>query len=167
MIASGLESLGGTSSRINILTTTPGKAPLGGTIALGFRSKTSNESLTVPYNATASEMKAKLESIPSVLEVAVTRSAPVATHSFAWTVTFKRVAFQTGTEFMDDDDAVATPYVLDTNFNLRPISVDASLLTGTDARVHVNYLYEQAEHHYNCRSGYRSCSQQIETSEIR
>ena len=167
MIASDLQNLGGTSSRINIQTMTPGKAPLGGTFALRFRSKTSNASLAVAYNATASEMKAKLESIPSILEVAVTRSDAVPTRSFSWTVTFKRVAFQTTTEFVDDDVAVANSYVLDTNFNLRPISVDASLVTGTDASVQVTYLYEQAEHHYKCRSGFRSCSQQIATSEVR
>jgi hypothetical protein len=106
--------LTGHGAGVRTWTARDGRAPLAGTFRLQFRADSISGSTTadIPYDASASLMKSRLEALPSITEVDVTRGNPTAESGYTWSITFKRVKKQTkygiqkeqieGTERVDD-----------------------------------------------------------------
>jgi hypothetical protein len=92
LIGSGI-GLAGYGATVRTSTLTEGKAPLSGSFKLSFREDTIANSTTasIPFDASAAVMKARLEALESIDTVDVARTGPASDNGYEWTVTFKKV----------------------------------------------------------------------------
>jgi hypothetical protein len=123
-----------------VYTFSNGTAPLGEWFNLYFLG--AGPSGDIAYNATAEEMEYALQQLATIDDVDVS-VAPADSNTdqygncregsrcYNWAVTFKRTR-----RFTDYG------YVIDSLGNLPALEVDTTLLTGTNAEVYVDYLYE-------------------------
>jgi len=94
----------------HLWTTGGSPTPLNGQLILSY----GGDSATVNFDASADELQAALESMPSVGDVEVTADAPSGNGQFSWQVTFRGLIG-----------------------NIDLLGVDDSLLMGSDATIHI------------------------------
>jgi hypothetical protein len=102
------QGLRGNGARVRTWTQREGAAPLAGSFKLSFRADSINGSTTaeIPHDASAALMKARLEALPSLTAVGVSREGPRADNGYTWSVTFERV--RRFSEYGLEDDTVET-----------------------------------------------------------
>jgi hypothetical protein len=86
LVATPATGFSGLNAQLRVETLSDGEAPLAGTFALGFASEVTGR---LPWNASATAVKAELEALDGVSSVQVTRRAVV--NGFMWTVVFSEV----------------------------------------------------------------------------
>ena len=137
---SGLTGYG----RIGTVTTdVPGEAPLSQRFGVSFGDD--GPSTTVPFDATAAQLQAALQELPSVDSASVERAGPFAGNGYQWTVMVKRSRRRT-----------RYGYVVDEGGNNSPIrGYTVGLLAGTNARVEVESVFgsEQADAYQRSKMG--------------
>ena len=149
-------NLGGYGGAILAHTLTPGKAPVGGTFRLSFREhpgrhrsygEWATTTTSIPWNASAAEMKVALENLETITSVDVTRRDMQFAGGYTWTVTFKKVAdFDEGVyPYRDDPDLKQFSYLADSVGNLVPLVANETMLTGTEAKVTIHAVWNTTD----------------------
>ncbi|CAK9091755.1 Putative glycosyl hydrolase ecdE [Durusdinium trenchii] len=121
--ATGLSGLG---VEISASTSLQGTAPLDGQFSLWF--KGAGPSPMIDFDESELGMEAKLEALPTIDDVVVSRS--VLGSGYVWTVTFIETRSKTN-----------YGYVKDVSSNLPALKADVFELRGTDARVLIEYTF--------------------------
>ncbi|KAA0158101.1 hypothetical protein FNF28_06401 [Cafeteria roenbergensis] len=136
-----------------------GRAPISGSFSLYFRGQ--GPSPPVPFDATASELEAAVEALPTVVDVSVDRAGPNAAGGFRWAVTFERTANVSveWDSFVDDEgdshfanvpavdpdtDGISVSAAPFSGFLALPaLAAPDGVLAGTGARVSVDHVQDR------------------------
>ena len=156
LVISDGSTLGGYGAKLISTKIKPGRAPLGGTFRLSFREDVKRHltygqwattTSPIPWNASASDMKAALEALQSISEVNVERRDMNFAGGFSWTIVFNKVAGLDSSvyPFIDDLDLKQYSFLEDTVGNLAPLVANETMLTGTDATVRVHEVFSTSD----------------------
>lgn len=136
-----------------------GRAPISGSFSLYFRGQ--GPSPPVPFDATASEVEAAVESLPTVVDVSVDRAGPNAAGGFRWAITFERTANASvaWNSFVDDEgdshfgnvpavdpdtDGISVSAAPFSGFLALPaVAAQDGVLAGTGAKVSVDHVQDR------------------------